>query len=67
MYPGITFRPITEQDLEFLCQLYGTTREAELALVPWNEEQKAMFVRQQFHAQHIFYHDRTRYPNPDLT
>ncbi|HEU4558967.1 MAG TPA: GNAT family N-acetyltransferase [Longimicrobium sp.] len=51
----VTLRPITDADLPFLLQLYGTTREAELAQVPWSDEQKAAFVLQQFEAQHAWW------------
>ena len=47
-----TLRPITDADLPFLLQLYATTREAELAGVPWTAEEKAAFVLHQFTAQH---------------
>lgn len=51
----ITFRPVEDGDLEFLARLYASTREYEMAQVPWSEEQKAAFLRQQFQAQHDFY------------
>jgi ribosomal protein S18 acetylase RimI-like enzyme len=51
----ITLRPITDDDMDFLRRLYGTTREDELAQVPWTAEQKAEFVRQQFEAQHAWW------------
>jgi len=38
--------------MEFLLRLYATTRLDELAQVPWNDEQKAAFIIQQFTAQH---------------
>lgn len=47
----ISLRPTVPEDDEFLCRLYGSTREAELALVDWDEGQKAAFVRMQFDAQ----------------
>jgi len=50
-----TLRPITDADLDFLHRLYATTREEELARVPWTDEQKALFVRQQFEAQHAWW------------
>lgn len=53
--PEITFRPIRDDDREFLARLYASTREEELAATPWTEEQKAAFLRQQFEAQHAFY------------
>lgn len=45
-------RPITDADMAFLLDLYATTRADELERVPWNDEQKAAFVRHQFEAQH---------------
>ena len=38
--------------MNFLLQLYATTRMDELAQVPWTDEQKVAFVVQQFTAQH---------------
>jgi RimJ/RimL family protein N-acetyltransferase len=52
---GLAFRPITEADLTFLAALYASTREAELAPVPWTAEEKRAFLRQQFEAQHRHY------------
>ena len=40
----ITFRPITDRDMPFLQELYGTTREDELALVDWSREEKDDFI-----------------------
>ena len=52
---GLMFRPITDADLPFLRQLYGSTRTQELAPVPWSDAQKAAFLDHQFHAQHTHY------------
>jgi ribosomal protein S18 acetylase RimI-like enzyme len=49
---SITLRPITDADMGFLLALYATTRADELARVNWTDEQKAVFVRHQFQAQH---------------
>lgn len=54
-FGAVTLRPITDGDLPFLLELYGTTRADELARVPWSDEQKAMFVQQQFEAQHAWW------------
>jgi RimJ/RimL family protein N-acetyltransferase len=51
----ITLRPVTDGDDELLLSLYASTRAAELAQLPWNEEQKAAFVRRQFAAQKWHY------------
>lgn len=49
-------RPSTDADEPFLRVVYDTTRTDEMALVPWNGEQKAAFLSMQFHAQHTYYH-----------
>jgi len=51
-YDAITLRPITDADMQFLLNLYATTRVEELAQVPWTDEEKAAFITQQFVAQH---------------
>jgi ribosomal protein S18 acetylase RimI-like enzyme len=48
-------RPIADEDLSFLERVYASTREEELAPVPWSAEQKAAFLAQQFAAQHAHY------------
>jgi GNAT superfamily N-acetyltransferase len=52
---SVTLRPISEADLPFLFRLYASTRVEELAQVPWSDEQKAAFLRQQFEAQHSWW------------
>ena len=47
----LTTRPATDLDDAFLCELYGSTRVEELALVDWNDEQKEAFIRMQFDAR----------------
>ncbi len=51
-----TLRPATEEDLPLLKRIYAGTRETELAMVPWTDEQKEAFVAMQFHCQHADYH-----------
>lgn len=53
--PGCTLRPIRDEDLPFLEQLYAATRANELAPVPWSSAHKAAFLQQQFAAQHAHY------------
>ena len=53
-------RPERDEDRDFLCRLYGSTRAEELASVPWSDEEKQRFVRFQFEAQSRFY--REQYP-----
>lgn len=37
--------------------MYASTREQELAIVPWDAAQKAAFVQMQFAAQHAHYQE----------
>jgi ribosomal protein S18 acetylase RimI-like enzyme len=55
MDPTITRRPITKQDEGFLYRVYASTRQEELARVPWDEAQKSTFLKMQFDAQHRYY------------
>jgi GNAT superfamily N-acetyltransferase len=54
---NVSLRPIVEQDLGFLYQVYASTRESEMALVDWDDQKKADFMRMQFHAQHTYYQE----------
>lgn len=58
---SVTLRPVRAGDDRFLRELYATTRERELSIVPWSEEQKAAFLTMQFDAQNQYY--RTQYPD----
>jgi ribosomal protein S18 acetylase RimI-like enzyme len=50
--PVITLRPVEpEADHELLVTVYGSTREIELAPVPWSAAEKDAFIRMQFAAQ----------------
>ena len=51
----VGLRPVRSSDREFLLAVYASTREAELALVDWSDEQKDAFVRHQFEAQTAHY------------
>jgi ribosomal protein S18 acetylase RimI-like enzyme len=57
---GLIRRPATETeaDINLLYCLYATTREKDLALTDWSDEQKTLFTKQQFHAQHTYYHQQ---------
>ena len=57
----VTLRLATSGDQEFLFAVYASTRTAELAQVPWSEEQKLAFLWQQFEAQDHEY--RRAYPD----
>lgn len=50
-----TFRTENADDVEFLADLYASTREEELRPVPWTDEQKRAFLRSQFDAQTAHY------------
>jgi ribosomal protein S18 acetylase RimI-like enzyme len=54
---AIALRPIRTDDQAFLLSVYASTREQELAIVPWDDAQKAAFVRMQFDAQHAYYQE----------
>ena len=57
----VHLRAATEEDDPFLYQVYASTRAEEMARVPWNEAQKAAFLRMQWEAQQLHY--RTHNPN----
>jgi len=59
--PGLSLRRTTDADVPFLADVYASTRQEELAAVPWTEEQKAAFLRWQFDNQHQYY--RQYYPD----
>jgi len=50
-----TLRPALPEDEPFLFEVYASTRTAELALVPWTDEEKYAFVQMQFNAQRQSY------------
>ena len=61
-YPRVTLRPFREDDLEFIYQVYASSRADEMVMiVDWSEAQKEGFLRWQFGAQHTYY--QTNYPN----
>jgi ribosomal protein S18 acetylase RimI-like enzyme len=49
------FRPITDEEMEFLYRLYASTRLAEMAVTGWGESQVEAFLRMQFGLQHSQY------------
>ncbi len=54
----LDFRPIRDEDRDFLQRLYGSTRADELAQTGWTDEEKARFVEFQFGAQHDYYREQ---------
>ncbi|RII28305.1 MAG: N-acetyltransferase [Geobacter sp.] len=59
---AIRLRPVADSDLEFLCQLYASTRDEEKKLVGWDDAQWESFMRMQFNLQHTHY--MRNYQNP---
>lgn len=55
MTDPFALRPVAPGDEPFLFAVYASTRTEELAPVPWSEEEKQAFLRQQFAAQHRYY------------
>lgn len=47
----ITFRNVSERDSEFIEKVYRSTREDELKLTNWSEDQKQRFIMMQSMAQ----------------
>jgi GNAT superfamily N-acetyltransferase len=52
---GASLRDAQPGDAAFLRTLYGSFRAAELVLVPWSAAEKAAFVDDQFHLQHLHF------------
>ena len=61
-----TLRPITDDDLEFLFQLYASTRAGEKELVGWEDEPWEVFLRMQFNLQHGQYMQNYEQPTFDI-
>lgn len=59
--PGLSYRPIGDDDLPFLAELYASTRREEVARTPWSEEERERFLAWQFEAQHAHYQEH--YPD----
>ncbi|HEY4277098.1 MAG TPA: GNAT family N-acetyltransferase [Conexibacter sp.] len=51
----VSLRTATDADRPFLAEVYASTREQELANVPFSAEEKAAFLAQQFEAQSRHY------------
>jgi ribosomal protein S18 acetylase RimI-like enzyme len=52
---GFALRHETDSDIPLLIRVYASTREEELAPVPWTDEEKQAFLAQQFQAQRSHY------------
>lgn len=53
--PALELIEETDGDRPFLARLYASTRQEELAPVPWSQEEKTEFLRTQFEAQDRHY------------
>jgi GNAT superfamily N-acetyltransferase len=60
---AITLRSFSPSDEPFVLELYASTRSDEMAMVPWSDEQRRMFVETQFKAQL----DHYQHSFPDAT
>lgn len=58
---GVSLRPVSDADQEFLIGVYANSRAAELAQVDWDESQKDAFIRWQYEMQKQEYN--ARYPS----
>jgi RimJ/RimL family protein N-acetyltransferase len=52
---SITLRDVGPDDYAFLLEVYASTRAEEMALVPWNADQRQAFVKMQFAGQQEHY------------
>jgi len=52
---GVSYRPITDEDMPFLAALFFSTRAEEVAQTGWPAEMQQQFLAQQFDAQHRHY------------
>jgi ribosomal protein S18 acetylase RimI-like enzyme len=53
-------RRVNSEDKPFLLEVYGSTREEELALTDWDDARRSAFLKMQFSAQQSHY--RQHYP-----
>ena len=49
------FQAINDNDLPLLAAIYASSRHDELVLAGWPEEQRSLFLQQQFNCQHQHY------------
>ncbi len=60
---SVTLRPATLDDQTFLLEVYASTRNDELNVVDWDDNQKQAFISMQFNTQRQLY--GLRYPQAD--
>lgn len=63
--PQLKLIPFSESDIPFLKKVYASTRDWEMALTDWPEEQIANFLNMQFELQHTHY--QKYYPNAEFS
>ena len=63
MEPAVTLRPSRPEDRDFLFEVYASTRDEELNLWGWDENQKQVFLEMQFRAKYQQY--SLSYPQAD--
>jgi ribosomal protein S18 acetylase RimI-like enzyme len=59
----ITFTPVSDETLAIALAAYASTRELDLSVVPWTDEQKMAFIKMQFTAQQSDY--QRRFPDAE--
>src|SRR5436190_21085505 len=52
---GVSYRPLADDDLPFVAELYASTRREEVAQTGWPAEMQEAFLAQQHEAQHRHY------------
>jgi ribosomal protein S18 acetylase RimI-like enzyme len=62
--PAIGVRPEEAQDEAFLCEVFASKREAELAGLGWDESQRKAFLKMQFQAMRQGY--RAMFPRAEF-
>ena len=63
MLHQLKLRPVESGDELALLKIYASTREEEMALVPWSDDERRTFLESQFSAQQSHY--RQKYPAAD--
>jgi ribosomal protein S18 acetylase RimI-like enzyme len=54
----IKLRDVVAEDEPFLFDVYASSRAEEMALVPWDDEQRRSFLAMQSAAQHSYYREQ---------
>ena len=62
----VLLRPATDDDHDFLVELYGSTRDAELSQVAWEPGQREAFVHLQYVAQDTSYRAQNPHASFDV-